>query len=103
MLVREVAGRATRTSRLPEAAELPLSERAKRDHVARVARADRRRRELERRGHVVAAAAPGLRGPGERAYAQCGGEPERIVALIHVRDEAIDLGRREARVRACVA
>src|SRR5581483_3990143 len=84
----------------PEAPVLALAERADDGHTVRRAGMDRVRGVRDRGAHPAAAAVPHHPGEAELGAAERRGETGRVVPVVGVRREAVELGRREAGVGA---
>ena len=98
--VRLLAGDGGRRPAETEARELPLRERAEDDDAVRHARRDRRRRVADRRRAAAPAPAPLHVGEAQLVDAERRGEPRRVVAIVRVGREAVDVARRYSRVLA---
>ena len=86
-----------------EAPELPLRDRTEHHHVARVTRAHCGVRHLHGGSDVVAAARERLAGEAQLVDPQGLRQTQRRVALVHVGDEAVDLGQLQTGVLDRVA
>ena len=82
-----------------EAAELTLSARAENHDAIRQARGDCRRRVADGRRHPASAGAPLHVGETELLDAERSREPRRLVAVVGVRGESVDVRDVDRRIR----
>ena len=87
LLARDRRGRGCRA----EALELALGERAEHDDAVGEARGDRRRGVADRRRAAATAAAPLHVGEAQLGQAEGGGQARRVIAVVAVGGEAVDL------------
>ena len=85
---------------LSEAAELPLRERAEHHHALGETGGDGGRRVADRGRNAAAARAPLHVGEAQLAQPQRGGQPRRLVAIVGIRSEPVDVGDVDAGIVA---